>query len=200
MALWRDISVLDEAKCEIAVNSQKYLLDWIASKNIGIAVIHASAEPIEAHERQDRMNKATENIKLLGAYARERGVVLALENLPRSCVGNCAADMLALTDHGKNASMCFDVNHLLLESHKEFYEKVAPYVVTTHLSDYDKIDERHWIPGDGCIDWAELTGLFEKYNYTGRFIFELNEGNSPKLGRVFSPAELVERFNEIINN
>ena len=101
--------------------------------------------------------------------------------------------MLILTDNGKNASMCFDVNHLLIESHKDFYEKVAPYVVTTHLSDYDRIDERHWFPGGGCIDWAELIRLFEKHNYTGRYMFEIIESDKP-----FVPAELVKRFNSII--
>ena len=194
-----DISVLEETKCANAVIYAKKSLDWIASKNIGIAVIHASAEPVADYDRSVRLTKASENIKELGIYAKERNVILAVENLPRTCLGNCANDMLVLTDNGKSASICFDVNHLLIESHKDFYEKVAPYVVTTHLSDYDRIDERHWLPGDGCINWTELTWLFEKNNYTGRYIFEINESSSPKLDRIFSPAELVERFKVIQN-
>ncbi|GHU15658.1 hypothetical protein FACS1894163_03210 [Spirochaetia bacterium] len=47
---------------------------------------------------------------------------------------------------------------------------------------------------DGCIDWKELIDLFTKADYQGRYIFEINENASPKLGRPFSPAELAEHF------
>jgi sugar phosphate isomerase/epimerase len=192
-----DISSLDETQCSDAVNQVKNILDWIKSKNIGIAIIHPSAEPIENNERAKRLEKSIKNIKELGEYAKERNIILAVENLPRTCLGNCADEMLVLTDSGKNTSICFDVNHLLIETHKEFYEKIAPYVVTTHLSDYDRINERHWLPGDGCIDWAELAGLFEKHDYAGRYIFEINENASPSLNRACTPVELVDRFRQV---
>jgi len=195
----RDISALDEPRCGGAMIYTKKLLDWIASKNIGMAVIHQSFEPIGEAERPARLAKAAENLRELGRYAKERGIVLAAEDLPRTCLGNCADEMLALTDNGRSASICFDVNHLLNESQKDFYEKTAPYVVTTHLSDYDGIDERHWLPGDGCIDWRGLARMFEARGYTGRYIFELHETEAyaPKLGRGFSPAELAERFQRL---
>jgi sugar phosphate isomerase/epimerase len=187
----------DPAGASDPLEDLKMLLAWAGDKKIPIAVIHPSFEPIEDGERPARLLKAAENIKLLGAYAKTKGVTLAVENLPRTCLGNCAAEMLTLTDHGRNASMCFDVNHLLLESHRDFYSKVAPHVVTTHFSDYDRINERHWFVGDGCIDWIELAGLFKSAGYKGRFIFELDEVSSPKAGRPVTPAELMERFKTI---
>lgn len=190
-----DISALDEQKSSEAVNHLKILIDWASSKNIGIAVIHPSAEPIENGERPARLLKSVENITELGAYAKKCNIIPSVENLPRTCLGNCADEMLVLTDNGKNASICFDVNHILMETHRDFYNKIAPYAVTTHLSDYDRADEKHWIPGDGCIDWAELVSLFEIHNYTGRYIFELS-GIETKA--VSSPAELVDRFMRII--
>ena len=193
-----DISSLDEPARSNAVAALKNFIGWSADRNIKMAILHASFEPISPEERPMRLEKSAENIRELGRYANERGVVLAVENLPRTCIGNCSDEMLFLTDSGKNAAICFDVNHLLIETHAEFYEKVAPYAVTTHLSDYDRIDERHWIPGDGCIDWGELGQLFEKRNYAGRYIFEIDENSSPKLCRAFSPAELIERFKKII--
>ncbi|MCL2159244.1 MAG: sugar phosphate isomerase/epimerase [Oscillospiraceae bacterium] len=195
-----DISTLDEPSCLVAMEYMKRLLDWSASKNINIAVIHASFEPIKDDERPLRLAKAAKSIKELGEYAKERNIALAVENLPRTCLGNCASDMLALCKNGESASMCFDVNHLLIESHRDFYGKVAPYVITTHISDYDKLDEKHWFLGEGAIDWAELAGLFEKYDYAGRYIFELNETSSPNLNRAFSPLELVERFEYLTKN
>lgn len=102
--------------------------------------------------------------------------------------------MLVLTDSGKNAVICLDVNHLLIESHKDFIEKVDPYIITTHLSDYDGIDERHWLVGEGCIDWVELIGLLRQQEYLGRFLFELNEKSVPGTEQTLTLKELVSRF------
>jgi sugar phosphate isomerase/epimerase len=189
-----ELDVSSPEKGDAVVKDMERILDWAKEKEIGIAVIHASFEPIDPQDRPARLMKAVESIKILGACAKARHVTLAVEDLPRTCLGNCAEEILTLTGNGQNASICFDVNHLLLESHRDFFVKTAPYIVTTHFSDYDRIDERHWLVGDGCIDWAELIGLFEKHNYKGRYVFELDETSSPKLGRSFNPVELVERF------
>jgi sugar phosphate isomerase/epimerase len=177
-----------------AVEVNRKILDWVGGKGIGIAVLHASYEPISPDDRPARFERAVKSIKILGDYAKSRKVTLAVENLPRTCLGNCADEMLILTSHGKNAPICFDVNHLLVEHQRDFMAKTAPYIVTTHFSDYDRQNERHWMPGDGDIDWKELTGLFDKAGYKGRYIFEIDENSSPKLGRAFSPTELAARF------
>jgi sugar phosphate isomerase/epimerase len=192
-----ELDVSSPEKGDAVVKDMESILDWAMEKKIGIAVIHPSFEPIDLRDRPARLTKAVESIKTLGDYAETKHIILAVEDLPRTCLGNCAEEMLILTGNGQNASICFDVNHLLLESHKNFFTKTAPYIVTTHFSDYDRIDERHWLVGDGCIDWVELIGLFEKCNYKGRYVFELDETSSPKLGRSFSPIELVERFNNL---
>jgi sugar phosphate isomerase/epimerase len=191
-----DISGLEDLSTDKALADNQGILDWVGKKKIPMAVLHASFEPIEDEERPARLGRAAESIRLLGSYAQSKNIILAIENLPRTCLGNCAGELLMLTDHGKNASICFDVNHLLKksESHRDFFVKTAPYIVTTHFSDYDRLDERHWIPGDGCIDWKELTGLFTGAGYKGRFVFEISENSSPKLGRPFTPRELLARF------
>jgi sugar phosphate isomerase/epimerase len=176
----------------VALN--KKILDWAAEKKIGIAVLHSSHKPGSQEERPVRIEYAKASIKILGDYARSLSIRLAVENLCPSYIGNCADEMLILTDYGKNASICFDVNHLFLESHQDFYEKVKPYCITVHMSDNDGKDEKHWLVGDGCLDWKELFRMFSSASYQGRFIFEVVETSSPKLGRPFSPAELAERL------
>lgn len=173
------------------------MLDWMKKHAIGIAILHASYEPIAEEEREQRRINARDYIERLGQEARQRNITLAIENLPRTCIGNTADDLLFVTQNGTMAKMCFDVNHLLIESHKDFYTQVAEHVVTTHISDYDRSDEKHWLPGDGCIDWQELAALFETHNYEGRLIFEFGENASPKLERPFTPVEMKERLNEI---
>lgn len=192
-----DVSSQDTAHRETVLPQLGKMLDWCGKRDIHIAVLHASYEPIPEDNRQERLKIAAESIAELSKMATQCGVQIAVEDLPRTCLGNCADDLLVLTNHGETARVCFDVNHLLKETHQEFMEKVGNLVITTHLSDYDKVDEKHWLPGDGCIDWAELRELFEGVNYNGRYLFELGNKAAPSLNRPFTPQELLDRFQKL---
>lgn len=192
-----DISGPGDENVARAIVTHQRVLDWSASKGIGIAVLHPSFEPISVDERADRLRTAAESIRLIGRHARDLGVELAVENLPRTCLGNCSDEMLLLTDSGRSAGVNFDVNHLLVEDHETFIDKVGGHIVSTHISDYDRINERHWMVGDGQIDWHVLVDRLDTVGYLGRFVFELGEDSSLRLGRNFSPAELVARFSTL---
>ena len=186
--LWEP-SNLDPSALEDALRRFKGLLDWIAAQGIPLAVLHASFEPIPLEERPARLQTAIASINALGAYAKERGVALAIENLPRTCLGNTARETLALAEGA--AGVCFDVNHLLIESHAVFLAAAGPRIIATHLSDYDFINERHWFPGAGAIGWPALLRGLDAAGYTGRYIFELGENGTPSMGH-FTPAQLAE--------
>jgi len=188
---WWEPSVLEPAWRDDALRRFKGLLDWIAAQGIPLAVLHASWEPIPVEDRPARLRTAITSIEELGAYAKERGVALAIENLPRTCLGNTAREALALAEGA--AGVCFDVNHLLLESHADFLAAAGPRIVTTHISDYDFENERHWFPGAGGIDWPALLRGLAAVGYTGRYIFELGEDGTPAMGR-FTPAQLAQAF------
>ncbi|MCH5198475.1 MAG: sugar phosphate isomerase/epimerase, partial [Oscillospiraceae bacterium] len=112
-------------------------------------VVHPSGEPIEDSEREKRLLTAMESLRLLSQTAAENGAVIAVENLPRSCIGRDSGDILRLLEADEALMVCFDSNHLLRESHKEFLEAVGDRIITTHISDYDFTNERHWLPGEG---------------------------------------------------
>jgi len=188
---WWEPSEPDPAYREDNLRRFKGLLDWTGAQGIPIAVLHASWEPIRAEERAARLETATSAIAELGAYAQARGVALVIENLPRTCLGNTSHEILALAEGA--AGVCFDVNHLLLESHADFLAIAGPRVITAHLSDYDFADERHWFPGAGGIDWPALLRGMEAAGCAGRFIFELGEDGTPAMGR-FTPAQLAAKF------
>lgn len=193
-----DISSEDMKIRENAISELCKLLRWAGGHKIPIAVLHPSYEPIAQEHRPARLRHAVESIRRLGGEAAKYGVRIAVEDLPRTCLGNCADELLLLTDHGRNAGICFDVNHLLKESHREFVEKAGAYIITTHLSDYDRLDEKHWFPGDGCIDWKELKELLDNAGYQGRYLFELHEESSPSLGRPIAPKELIRQFEKLV--
>lgn len=143
-----------------------------AKADIKYAVLHASAEPIGESERKSRLETAADSVMKLCKTATECGITLCLEDLPRTCLCNDTAELASLLSVDSSLKVCFDVNHLLKCSHKQFFVAFGDKIVTTHISDYDFVDDRHWVPGEGNIDWVKLADLFEQYNYSGAFLFE----------------------------
>ncbi|MBQ9545624.1 MAG: sugar phosphate isomerase/epimerase, partial [Clostridia bacterium] len=108
----------------------------------------------------------------LNEICQNNGMTLAIEVLPRTCLGNCSDEILRFVEAIPGLKVCFDVNHLLKEDHSTFIKKVGKYIVTTHISDYDFVDEKHWFPLDGKIDWKKLQEDLEAADYSGPFLYE----------------------------
>ena len=193
-----DPSSANTAQRRLAMETEKTVLDQISDWEISIAVLHASFEPIGEDERATRMEIARDAIAELGEYARTRGVTLAVEVLPRTCLGNCSKEILYLTEHGKLAKVNFDFNHLLKESHFSFIEAVAPYIVTTHVSDYDFVDEKHWMPGIGKIDWKNVIGCIREHGYNGQLMFETYEDRAIP-GKICTPGMIVDMWHRLMS-
>ena len=136
------------------------------------AVIHPSGEPIEDADRETAMQNAEASLRILARVAREAGITLAVENLPRTCLARNSAELLRLVSVDPDLGVCFDTNHLLREPTLAFMDAVKDRLVTLHVSDYDFINERHWLPGDGRVDWRALMHKLDEIGYTGVFMYE----------------------------
>ncbi len=174
-------SEIDISKPELAANTVEYLKGYIdkASK-IGIDkfIIHASGEPIESSERALRMETAKKSLAALAEYASLHGAVIAVENLPRTCLGRNSSDIKELLSSHPALVSCFDTNHLLGQDFSEYLDEVGDKIVTLHVSDYDFKDERHWLPYEGKIDWQKMISKLKEINYTGVWLYEI-ELNAP---------------------
>ena len=51
-------------------------------------------------------------------------------------------------------------------------------ITALHISDYDGIDEKHWPPGKGIIDWNLVLESLQSAGYSGPFLLEY--GDSPE--------------------
>lgn len=151
----------------------KYYIKKANSIGIKVFVIHPSGEPIEESERAAKIACAKNSLKDLAEYAAQIGCIIAVEDLPRSCLGNCSKEILELVSVHKNLKVCFDTNHLLNEDICDFIRNVGDRIITTHVSDYDFINERHWLPGEGGIDWKAVVSALEKIGYDGYWLYEL---------------------------
>ena len=128
------------------------------------------------------------------------GVTICVENLPRSCLGNRAAELAEIVAVDPRLRVCFDTNHLLGESHADFLAALGPLIATTHVSDYDFANERHWLPGEGKIDWRALADGLDAIGYADAFNYELDFRGNPKTvarDRELTPEDIVRNAREI---
>lgn len=114
-------------------------------------------------------------------YARERGVILAFENL--RITGNLCIliDRYANMD---NVRFCFDCGH------EHCYTKTVSWVdlfadklLCTHIHDNfsrateDKVTDGdlHLLPFDGNYDYAQMIRRLDRRGYTGSLMLEINQ-------------------------
>ena len=168
-----DISAIDSAKRVDAVNYVADMIRVAAVFSPKYLVLHPSYEPIAPDERAERLENSHESIGLLAPVAKEIGATLCVENLPRTCLGRSGEEMMALINGYDEVGLCFDINHLMYQSHADYLKAVAKgKIKTVHISDYDFADERHLVPGVGKIDWVPLWKGVRKNGYQGIMMFE----------------------------
>ena len=167
---------IDISKEDLAPETIKYLCDFIdkgTSVGIDKFIIHASGEPIEEDERSARMECAKNSLSFLADYADKRGAVICVEDLPRTCLGRDSSDVLELISAHEKLKVCFDTNHLLSEDNIHFIDTLRDKIVTLHVSDYDGINERHWLPGEGKNDWSAMLSALDDIGYNGAWLYEI---------------------------
>ncbi len=178
-----DISSLTEDHRLARVERLSWHIRLAAEMGIKRYVVHPSSEPIEDGIRGARMEQSKKSLAALARVAKEVDGVLCVENLPRTCLGKNSDEILELLTADPSLRVCFDTNHLLSEDPVEFIRAVGDRLVTTHVSDYDFVDERHWLPGEGDMDWQALYGALCQVGYQGAWLYELGFGNTKRITR-----------------
>lgn len=168
-----DIASLDMSLRRLSIDFQTELIKKASDIGIGVFVIHPCLEPVADEDRTERMSAAKDSLAELAEVAGKAGGVLAVEDLPRSCLGRNAAEIEELISADPRLRICFDTNHLLTETPESFVRKFKDKILTLHVSDYDNVNERHWLPGEGIIDWHILYDALTKEGYTGPWLYEL---------------------------
>ena len=175
----------DISESENVLQNLKRYVDATIDMGPSYYVVHAHGrtENILPKERNSLLKNANRNTDELSDYIIKKGATLAVEGLPRTCIGNTSKECMDII-HGTKAQICFDVNHMMHDTHENFVRTLGNRIGTVHLSDYDLGDEKHWLPGDGKIDWKFILNLLDSIHYCGPMMFEVKfrkDGNVPTL-------------------
>jgi len=125
-----------------------------------MVTLHASQGGILLSEHPQRIGQVCKTIEEMLPTAQELGFVINVEFLPRTCLGNCVEELVRIVSNfdPDQVGICMDVNHIMnrYRDLPAIIDTLAPHIRSFHLSDYDGVDEMHWIPGQGIIDWPEV--------------------------------------------
>lgn len=185
-----DISVTDSLRRERNVSYIERMIRLAALFRPHRLMLHPASRPVPEHERAARERHAANSICRLSLAARRIGAVLCIENMPHS-IGRTSGELLRLIEACPEVMICFDTNHLLLESHADFLTAAKGRIASVHASDYDGKDERHWLPGQGIIDWTECYRRLRRSGYRDVFLFEVRKGNA-------TCEELVRTYKKVV--
>lgn len=175
-----DITNMDKELRAITITTNRNLIAAAARAGAKVIVLHPSSEPITDEERPERLRLSREAIIELSGVAKENGIRLAVENLPRTCLTRTSDEMIALVkDTG--AGMIFDTNHNLIEDNVDYINNAADAgieILSVHISDYYRdengvLDERHTLPGTGINKWNDIVDTLIARGYEGPLMYEV---------------------------
>ena len=108
-----------------------------------------AAEPIDPAERAQRIAQSKESLSRLGEQAHAADVQLALELLPRTCLGNTADELEVLLADvpSEQAGFCLDTNHLGDAS--QLIPTVKQLARISHTGSIHKVDWGVFVGGVG---------------------------------------------------
>lgn len=184
-----DISEADEEKRKEAVKNVLATIAFMDVYKPNCYILHGSFEPIMDKERDAKLCSLIQSIKEIKNATK---TPVGIENLPRTCLLNTSDEILYVAEQAGGMDVCLDVNHFLREKTENAIPKIGSMIVTTHISDHDYVNERHWLPKTGKIDWKKLLFSLEKSGYNGVFNYEV-------LGSI-TIADIKKNYDELFDS
>lgn len=186
-SFWHSNYIWVESKSEQSVSRQELsnTLEFCGKYQIPIMVMHLSA----GHSPPPPNRNGLELIRELVRRAEDLGVIIALENTED--YGNRYLDFVFSNIRSPNLGFCYDSSHdyIARESRGEALQKWGSYLVTTHLSDNQGINDDHLLPGYGKIDWKKVMKHFPKSTFKGILLLEVD---GPEAGKGFTAEEFLK--------
>lgn len=192
-----DISAVDESKRVAVVQQVKDIFSVCDPYKPYCYVLHGSFEPIEDEERETKINQLIKSLRELKDLTSAQ---VCVEVLPRTCLCNTSAETAYIADKA-GVGVCMDVNHLLQEKTEDAIRVLGNRIKTTHISDYDHVNERHWLPGEGDINWGAVLQALEEIGYDGVWNYEVSLAtpNTIIRERELTYEDIIQNADELFN-
>lgn len=115
------------------------------------------------------------HFKRLVDLAEQANVYIALENLRKPKYLNQLLSVIP----SDRLRICYDSGHANCFQATDILEAYPEKLDCLHLHDNDGITDQHLLPGEGNIDWTELSSKLKACGYQGPVSLEVTNLNSP---------------------
>ncbi len=175
----------------------KQYLGWLedcARFDIPIMVMHI----MEGDILPELSSNGIESMSYLVKKAEELRVKIAVENTKFAD----GVDFILSEIESEYLGLCYDSSHGRLHGCEFLLKDFGRRLITCHISDNDGEMDRHWLPGNGIIDWKEFCESFPKKHYLGNLMLEvyptgdeIKGGPAEFLNKAFKSISALGSFN-----
>lgn len=172
----------DGAFCRLRTRMLKETIDYAEALDCSIMVVHA-LDRNEYNYTMDHLAVVQDYIGEIARYGRERGVRIAVEDIPP---GGDPGEIYTTLRKQKELfgtlgiDFCLDIGHVPLLG-ADVYDEVdaaGSQLITLHIHNNDGLCDSHNPPDDGILNWPALHDYIRNGGYRGKFVLELFGGES----------------------
>ncbi len=184
-----DIASLNEGKRENSLELIRQSMEFCSEIEGKIVVIHPCSNETSGDDQSciRARNKAVESLDTLATFARKLGIKLAVENLPNMGAWRFATELSQLSNivseiNNSSLGLCLDTGHVLVGREDIDFSKntleCGKNLFALHIQDTDGKDDRHWLPGQGVINWTQFLKDLVSIDYNGVLMLEVTGKNT----------------------
>ena len=179
-----DLAALDPAVRAQAVDTVLSCFEPFAELGGFASILHPTSGDVRAEDQQIRIAAFRRSLDTLTARAEQLGIRLACENLqlkgqPRPL---CRMEDLrrVVDDYPSTVGICLDTGHANNNGMDPADEAriAGERLIALHMQDTDAVEDRHWPPGLGTINWRRVSAALIEIGFDGARTFEVRTGAS----------------------
>ena len=170
---WADLACqYEEDRKEIVKLFTKLIKQLDAKYDPSAYVFHPGGFGVNEDNQQEYTQRLIKSVNVLTEITDKK---ICIENMAGKFFLDTSDKMLDFLAQCPKAYTCVDVNHFYFETPQDAILKYGNKIGTVHISDYDFVRERHFLPKEGKIEWQKVLSALEKAGYQGVFNYEVLE-------------------------
>jgi sugar phosphate isomerase/epimerase len=177
-----------------AVDEMKRALDVAERIPLRYFALHLASGRQSADPR--KFDAAFNSLEHLAIFAKERGVTIALQNMPNELGSPSSLAQFIKETHLHNVVFCFDIGHAHIEGGAiEGYDLMRDRIAYAHIHDNHGEKDEHLRPYEGTIDWDAALAAFAAAPEPLSLVLELKETapGAPTLDQIRAVFDKLEK-------
>jgi len=182
---YANIAALDEEERKYSIQTIRKSIEFCSKLEGKVVIIHPHSTKVfpSLKDSSKMIDSIERSLGELTTFAGECNIKIALENLPflgEWEFGSEISDLKKLvTKIGRNElGLCLDTGHSLIGKAKvdlsQMVFECEKKLIALHIQDTDGKKDRHWLPGEGIINWTQFAKALRSVNYQGIFTLEIS--------------------------